>query len=203
MSAVARPPPITTARHLIPPTILSQTAPLSPGGYPMSPHSPLSPMTPIKTAMSQSYSAFTSPATMALHSPQKTVMKRTYVLRPVGTESTPELQDMSEQHHAAHCKDAVTYFRKARAANERYYEYKKKEDENRSKLRTRSVPNLQGARSAFSSGLQVISTATAKSRGENAPGMSVFNSKGMGTGLGVSKQPNLLRRLATQRALQQ
>ena len=42
-----------------------------------------------------------------------------YVLRPVGTESTPELQDMSEQHHAAHCKDAVTYFRKARAANER------------------------------------------------------------------------------------
>merc|ERR1719375_1760453 len=90
-------------------------------------------MTPIKTALSASYSAFTSPAsTGALHSPQKTVMKRTYVLRPVATDSGSfELRDLSEQHHAAHCKEAVTYFRKARAANERYAEYKRKENENR------------------------------------------------------------------------
>ena len=39
----------------------------------------------------------------------------------MATESTPDLvtRDLSAQHHATHCKDAVTYFRKARAANER------------------------------------------------------------------------------------
>lgn len=200
MSVANRPPPISTTRHLVPPTILSQTAPLSPGGYPMSPPSPGSPMTPIKTAMSQSYSAFTSPAmTGALQSPPKTVMQRTYVLRPMATESTPDLvtRDLSAQHHATHCKDAVTYFRKARAANERYAQYMRKEGANRAKLRARSVPTTQGARI-----FGVAKAAMTSQRGGNLPLTSVFNSGGMSSGLGVSKQPNLLRRLAV-KALEQ
>merc|ERR1719487_2003888 len=131
----------------------------------------------------------------AAWSPPKTVMKRTYVLRPAAdSASTPELHDLSAQHHAAHCKDAVTYFRKARAANERYAEYKRKESENRAKLRARSLPTTAGTRV-----FQVANAAMVKHRGESAaPGglFNAFNAGGMSSGLGVSKQPNLLRRLA-------
>ena len=59
------------------------------------------------------------------------------------------------------------------------------------------MPTTPGARI-----FGVAKAAMTSQRGGNLPLTSVFNSGGMSSGLGVSKQPNLLRRLAV-KALEQ